>query len=97
MPFLAFALVATSDAKIVQLPAFDIVEAVQKARQFIRERKIDVSHHFVLSAEYKNLHNEYEKGFWEVTWALAAGSTGSRIVLHVSRDGSVTILEAPRQ
>jgi len=85
------AIVADGQAKTIQLPAFDIVEAVQKARQFVQDRKIDVTHHFVLSAEYKNLHNEREKGFWEITWALAAGSSGSRIILRVSQDGSVKL------
>jgi len=87
---LVLAFATTSHAKTVRLPAFDIVEAVQKARQFVQDRKIDVTHHFVLSAEYKNLHNEREKGFWEITWALAAGSTGSRIILRVSHDSTVT-------
>ena len=79
----------TSNAKVIRLPAVHIIEAVQKARQFAEDNKIDLSRHFVLSAEYKNLHNEHEDGYWIVTWTPAAGATEPRIILRVLQDGAV--------
>lgn len=58
------------------------------AGHFLEAQKIDVSRHVLLSAEFKNLVNEYEPAFWEVTWVLG----DKRVVVHVLQDGTCKLV-----
>jgi hypothetical protein len=74
-------------AKVVHAPELTIEQAIKVARDFTEAEKIDLSHHFLASSEYKNLHNEYEKPFWRVEWRMSAGTTSGEIVIFVNANG----------
>ena len=75
-------------AKTLNLPKRALTEAVATADHFLEAQKIDVSRHVLVSAEFKNLFNEYEPAFWEITWVLG----DKRIVVHVLQDGSCKLV-----
>jgi uncharacterized protein with GYD domain len=79
---------ASAGAKTINLPKQPLTEAVATAGHFLEAQKIDVSRHVLLSAEFKNLFNEYESAFWEITWVLG----DKHVVVHVFQDGSCKLL-----
>ena len=78
-------------AKTINIPKQALTEAVATAGHFLEAQKIDVSRHVLLSAEFKNLFNEYAPAFWEITWVLGA----KRTVVHVLQDGSCKLIQTP--
>jgi hypothetical protein len=79
-----------SVAKTFNLPKRTLTEAVAAACHFVEAQKIDVSHYVLASAEFKNLDNEYEPAFWEITWVQAE----TPIVVHVLQDGTCKLVPA---
>jgi hypothetical protein len=79
-----------SSAKTINLPKQALTEAVATASHSLDQQTIDVSRHVLISAEFKNLFNEYEPAFWEVTWVLA----DKRVVVRVLQDGSCRLMQA---
>ena len=53
-------------AKTINLPTVAIEVAIEKANQYVREKKIDINDAFIGIVEYHNLHNEYEHPYWRV-------------------------------
>ena len=88
---LALACCASAGAKTINLPKQSLTEAVATAGHFLDAQKIDVSGHVLLSAEFKNLFNEYEAAFWEITWVLG----DKRVVVRVLQDGSCKLISTP--
>lgn len=78
-------------AKTINIPKQSLTEAVATAAHFLEVQNIDVSRHVLLSAEFKNLYNEYELAFWEISWVLG----DKRILVHVLQDGSCKLIPTP--
>ena len=76
--------------KTINIPAADITEVIATARKYLGVRHIDLSHRFLASVEYKNLHNEYERPYWLLTWALLAGTSRGQLFIRVSNTGEIT-------
>ena len=79
---------ASVAGKTINLPKQALTEAIATAGHFLETQKIDVSRHVLLSAEFKNLFNEYEPAFWEITWVLG----DKRVVVHVLQDGTCKLV-----
>ena len=77
--------------KTINIPAADIAEVITAARKYLEARHIDLSHRFLASVEYKNLHNEYERPYWLLTWALLAGTSRGELFVRVSNTGEITV------
>jgi hypothetical protein len=77
--------------KTINMPSADIAEVIAAARKYLEARHIDLSHRFLASVEYKNLHNEYERPYWLLTWALLAGTSRGRLFVRVSNTGEITV------
>jgi hypothetical protein len=88
---LALACCASAEAKTINLPKQSLTEAVAAAGHFLEVQKIDVTRHILLSVEFKNLYNEYDAAFWEITWVLG----DKRIVVRVLQDGSCKLISTP--
>jgi hypothetical protein len=73
--------------KTINIPSADIAAA----RKYLEARHIDLSHRFLASVEYKNLHNEYERPYWLLTWALLAGTSRGQLFVRVSNTGEITV------
>jgi hypothetical protein len=55
-------------AKAINPPSADIADVISTAREYLKTRNIDLSHRFLASVEYKDLHSEYERSYWLLTW-----------------------------
>ena len=77
--------------KTINIPSADITEVIATARKYLEARHIDLSHRFLSSVEYKNLHNEYERPYWLLTWALLAGTSRGQLFVRVSNTGEITV------
>src|SRR4051812_25611851 len=77
--------------KTINPPPTDIVEVVGIARDYLKARKIDLSHRFLAGVEYKNLHSEYERPYWLLTWALVAGTSEGRLYVRVFNSGETSV------
>ncbi|MGA3286259.1 MAG: hypothetical protein ABSD46_02405 [Bacteroidota bacterium] len=76
--------------KTINPPKLSAKEAIQLAEQYVVEKKIDTSRHYLAYVEYINLYNEYEKQYWRIEWRLLAGrSLGGEIVVFVYNDRSI--------
>ena len=96
---LALAMISYSSmalAKTVNVPSADVVAVIKMARQHLQAQHVDLSHRFLASVEYKNLHNEYEPVYWLLTWALLAGTGDGQIYVRVSNTGQVSISPSQR-
>src|SRR6476659_7782461 len=82
---------ASAGAKTINLPKQALTEAVATAAHFLEAQKVDVSRHVLVSAEFKNLFNEYEPACWEITWVLG----DKRVVVRVLQDGSCKLISTP--
>lgn len=78
-------------AKTVNLPKQTLTQAVATAARFLEAQKIDVSQHVLVSAEFRNIFNEYEPACWEITWVLG----DKRVVVRVLQDGSCKLISTP--
>jgi hypothetical protein len=76
-------------AKTINLPATPLEVAVENAKKYVLEKKIDVSDSFIGVVEYHNLHNEYERPYWRVRWVGKVGAKGAWFELRLFTDGSV--------
>ena len=94
--FVAILLFCTisAQAKTINLPKQSIEDVLVKAKRYVVKSKIDITGHFIGKVEYKNLHNEYKKPVWRVTWILKAGTKQGQIFIDVHEDG--TIKRSPR-
>jgi hypothetical protein len=64
--------------------------AVENAREYVLEKKIDVSHAFIVVVEYRNLYDEYEGPYWRVRWEPGIPSKGGWFELRIYPNGLVT-------
>ena len=71
-------------AKTINAPPTDIVEVIGIARDYLKAHNIDLSHRFLAGVEYKNLHSEYERPYWLLTWALSAGTSEGQLYVRSS-------------
>jgi hypothetical protein len=78
-------------AKTINAPPTDIVEVIGIARDYLRAHNIDLSHRFLAGVEYKNLHSEYERPYWLLTWALSAGTSEGQLYVRVFNTGEITV------
>jgi len=76
-------------AKTINLPAIPIEVAVDNAKKYVLEKKIDISDAFIGIVEYHNLHNEYERPYWRVRWVRKIGAKGAWFELRILSDGSI--------
>jgi hypothetical protein len=80
-----------ANAKVINAPSADVVDVIRVARQYFDARHIDLSHRFLSSVEYKNLHHEFERPYWLLTWALLAGTSEGQLYVRVFNNGEITI------
>jgi hypothetical protein len=67
------------------------MEAVAIAEELLRTKKIDVSKHVLLRAEFQiNFINGHETPFWEIAWGL----DDQRVIAEVLQDGSAKLIRA---
>jgi hypothetical protein len=76
-------------AKTINVPSTPIEKAIETAKKYIQEKKIDVSDSFIGVVEYHNLHNEYERPYWRIRWFRKVGGKGGWFELKVFSDGSI--------
>lgn len=76
-------------AKTINAPKIKAEMAIELARTYIEEKKIDISRHFIGSIEYLNLHNEYQKPYWRIEYILLASARGGQIIIFVYQDGKI--------
>ena len=76
-------------AKTINVPTVSIETAIEHAKKYVQEKKINVSDSFIGVVEYHNLHSEYERPFWRVRWVQKAGAKGSWFELRIFSDGSI--------
>ena len=76
-------------AKTINAPSASIETAIETAKKYIQEKKIDVSDSIIGVVEYHNLHNEYERPYWRVRWVRKVGAKGGWFELRVFSDGSI--------
>lgn len=73
------------------LPNKSLMEAVTIAEEFLHEKKIDVSKHTLLRAEFTiNFINDRETPFWDIAW----GPDDQRVIASVFQDGSTKLIRA---
>ena len=75
--------------KAINLPSIPIEVALENAKKYVVEKKIDVGDAFIGVIEYHNLHNEYERPYWRVRWVQKVGAKGARFELRLFSDGLV--------
>ncbi len=78
-------------AKTINAPSADIAEIIRIAREHLKAHEIDLSHRFLASVEYKNIHSEHERPYWLLTWALLAGTSGGQLYVRVFNTGEISI------
>jgi hypothetical protein len=82
----------SAQAKVINCPCDDMVDVIRVARQYLDSRHIDLSHRFFLSSvEYKNLHSEFERPYWLLSWALLAGTSEGQLYVCVFNGGEITV------
>jgi stage V sporulation protein SpoVS len=78
--------------KTINAPAMPAEKAIAVARQYVTEKHVNVSNHFLGAVEYINLRNEYERPFWRIEWRLLVGKAmGGQIVVLVYADGTAEL------
>jgi hypothetical protein len=93
-PILALAVILGCSglvAKTINPPPTDIVKVICIARDYLKAHNIDLSHRFLACVEYKNLHSEYERPYWLLTWALLAGTSEGQLYVRVFNSGEITV------
>ena len=78
-------------AKTINPPSSDIAEVIGIAREYLKARQIDLSNRFLASVEYKNIHSEFERPYWLLTWALLAGTSGGQLYVCVFNTGEIEV------
>ncbi len=82
---LLFCLVFTLQARGSEAPTIPIEKVLEIATQYIDSKSIDVSNHYVGSAEY---HIRFGlMSFWQVEWRLMKLTKGGQIYVFVYADG----------
>lgn len=76
-------------AKTINLPTIPLEVAVETAKKYVLEKKIDVGDAFIGVVEYHNLHNEYERPYWRVRWVRKIGAKGGWFELRILSDDSI--------
>ncbi len=71
------------------MPIIPIEVAVEHAKKYVTDKKIDVGDAFIGIVEYHNLHNEYEQSYWRVRWVRKTGADGEWFELKLYSDGTV--------
>ena len=73
-------------------PAVSLKEALSLAEQYVTEKKVDTSKHFMESVRLVYIRDN-PKGMrqWIVTWVLKTPSDGGQIFIHVDLDKSVSM------
>ena len=96
--FLLIVSCAPALAKTINPPSADIAEVISTAREYLKARHIDLSHRFLACVEYKNIHTEYERPYWLLTWALLAGTSEAQLYMCVFNTGEIEVsCEDPRR
>ncbi len=78
-------------AKTINPPSADIADVISTARGYLKTRHIDLSHRFLASVRYKNLHSEYERPHLVLTWALLAGTSEGQLYVRVFNTGEIDV------
>ena len=76
-------------AKTFNTPTMPVELAIENAKKYALEKKIDVSRAFIVVVEYHNLYNEYEGPYWRVRWEPRIPAKGGWFELRIYPDGSV--------
>src|SRR5437660_2149347 len=71
-------------SKTINPPSADIADVIVRAQEYLKTRHIDLSHRFLAAVEYKNIHSEYERPYWLLTWALLAGTSEGQFYVESS-------------
>ena len=87
--FTLFLAAETLMAKTINLPTIPIEVAVETAKKYVTDKKIDVGDAFIGVVEYHNLHNEYEQPYWRVRWVRKIGAKGGWFELRLYSDGTI--------
>ncbi len=92
--FLAFVALLTfftwpAFSKTSGFPSEDILTAIEKAKEYVKKEKIDITGYFIQKVEFKNQYEELVPQYWEVTFTKVPRIKGGYIFIHVYNDGSV--------
>src|SRR5437899_1336455 len=82
---------APAFSKTINPPSADIADVIITAREHLKTRHIDLSHRFLAAVEYKNIHSEYERPYWLLTWALLAGTSEGQLYVRVFNTGEIDV------
>jgi hypothetical protein len=77
--------------KTINPPSADVADVIHTAREYLKTRHIDLSHRFLAAVEYKNIHSEYERPYWLLTWALLAGTSEGQLYMRVFNTGEIDV------
>lgn len=91
IPMLLIMVWQSALTKTLNLLALPPEKAISIARQYVADKHIDLSNHFLDALEYINLHSEYERPFWRVEWRLLAAAKGGQIIVLVYSDGTAEL------
>ncbi len=75
--------------KIYSQPILPIEVAVEKAKQYVLEKKIDLGDAFIGVAEYHNMYIDLAPEYWRIRWVRKIGSKGGWFELRIYSDGSI--------
>ena len=81
---------ATPEPTMTSEPVVSLKEALSLADQYVLEKKVDVSRHFMESVRLVYVRGVRQ---WIVTWQLKEPSDGGQVFIHVYLDKSVSMIE----
>jgi hypothetical protein len=78
-------------SKALHLPDVNMNAAIETAQQYVRDQQIDVSQHYLASAQWINARDENRKPIWKIEWRLRTYmTTGGQIFVYVDQEGQAT-------
>ncbi len=76
--------------KLTRRPVISIEDAIAKAKQYVREKKLDTSQQYMDSVVLE-LNPGGDRGkYWRITWERNEFIKGGQTFINVYMDGSVT-------
>ncbi|MES2933588.1 MAG: hypothetical protein V4805_08890 [Pseudomonadota bacterium] len=73
------------------LPRMPIERVITLAKDYVRSKQVDVSHHYLGAVEHMHPYAGANQQFWRVEWRPVTAMKGGQIIVIVLPDGGMSI------